>query len=445
MKFRTDFVTNSSSSCYVTSYRVQGIPFQPLEDDYMGEVSVSYAYVSIEDVIERIKSGASVDEIVTMFAESTCNRECLEHMFSEGLEYKILNSGLPYEETLEKVRDLEVKDDDPEYDEGNAHMAEVCLDRIRRFRKAMSRFSSASEIKEIKVIETYTGWGEFLSNSIESYIDSLAPEIKELADVLLDDDWWEDMSEAANATCYNVEDGTSHTAGSIDKDEIMQRYWDYFDSCDTDDLEDEIPKLEYIAAKVEGESAIPKIIDTLLNKKAVDYAEQFLDKMTAVGGKHAEVAEHLRAKVADAKEGKGNSKSTISQWKYVDPYPLFLRATLSLATALKTQTACPDGYELLTRAIAAGSAEAVNMQGVLYGGAVKLAEAFGQTVEKDYKKARACFEKALVIKPDLEIAKNNLKKLEDVEEAERVGREPDATLKWIVMQKRQSRNTAGQA
>ena len=83
----------------------------------------------------------------------------------------------------------------------------------------------------------------------------------------------------------------------------MQRYWDYFDSCATDDLEDEIPKLEYIAAKVEGESAIPKIIDTLLNKKAVDYAEQFLDKMTALGGKHDEVTEHLRVKVADAKTG----------------------------------------------------------------------------------------------------------------------------------------------
>ena len=112
----------------------------------------------------------------------------------------------------------------------------------------------------------------------------------------------ENPIKGTNPAAGNTPTG-SHTARSIAKDEIMQRYWDYFDSCDTDDLEDEIPKLEYIAAKVEGESAIPKIIDTLLNKKAVDYAEQFLDKMTALGGKHDEVTEHLRVKVADAKTG----------------------------------------------------------------------------------------------------------------------------------------------
>ena len=131
--------------------------------------------------------------------------------------------------------------------------------------------------------------------------------------------------------------------------------------------------------------------------------------------------------------------------KYQSADGLFLAAAGHNAYAQKTKTVCPDGYELLTSAIAAGSAEAINMQGVLYGGAVKIAEAFGQTVEKNYEKARACFEKALEIKPDLEIAKNNLKKLEDVEEAERVGREPDAALKWIYWQKRPSQNTAGQA
>ena len=144
-----------------------------------------------------------------------------------------------------------------------------------------------------------------------------------------------------------------------------------------------------------------------------------------------------------ADQGDENAVRSIQKYESADG--LFLAAAGHNAYAQKTGTVCPDGYELLTRAIAAGSAEAINMQGVLYGGAVKLTEAFGRTVEKDYEKARACFEKALEIKPDLEMAKNNLKKLEDVEEAERVGREPDAALKWICWQKRQSRNTAGQA
>ena len=144
-----------------------------------------------------------------------------------------------------------------------------------------------------------------------------------------------------------------------------------------------------------------------------------------------------------ADQGDENAVRSIQKYESADG--LFLAAAGHNAYAQKTGTVCPDGYELLTRAIAAGSAEAINMQGVLYGGAVKLTEAFGRTVEKDYKKARACFEKALEIKPDLEMAKNNLKKLEDVEEAERVGREPDAALKWIYWQKRPSQNTAGQA
>lgn len=144
-----------------------------------------------------------------------------------------------------------------------------------------------------------------------------------------------------------------------------------------------------------------------------------------------------------ADQGYDSAAKNIQMYQSADG--LFLAAAGHSAYAQKTETACPAGYKLLTRAIAAGSAEAVNMQGVMYGGVVKITESFGQTIEKDYERARACFEKALEIKPDLEMAKNNLKKLEDVEEAERVGRETDATLKWIVMQKRPSQNTAGQA
>jgi len=434
MKFRTDFVTNSSSSCYITEYWVQGIRFQPLPDDYTGEMSVSYAYVSIEEVIEKIKNGASVDEIVTMFAESTNNDDCLHQMFSEELQDKIWHSDLPYEEMLEKISKREFEG----ADEDDAYRAEDYLKRIRSFREAMSQFSSASEIKKISVINTYTGWGEFLSESIESFVDRLDSKTKELAEELLDDFWWNELEEAVEQTTYSVTDGkvTKTKQGFADtRDYILDMYWDRFDSLKIDEIEDEMPKLEYIATEVKGESSLPTIIDAMLNKGAAEFAEQFLDKMTAVGGKHAEVAERLKVQVADAKAGRWKDKS-FKLDKYVNPHLLFLSAVSSLATALRTKTESPDGYELLTRAIAAGSAEAINMQGVLYGGAVKMTEALGQTIEKDYVKARACFEKALEIKPDLEIAKNNLKKLADVEEAERTGRETDKTLKWIVMQKR---------
>lgn len=300
MKFRSDFVTNSSSSCYVISYRVQGIPFQPLPDDYMGEVSVSYADVSIKDVIEKIKSGASVDEIATMFAESTRNYDCLGHMFSEGLDSEIMNSELSYEETLKKISEGEFEG----ADEDDVYRASDYLERIQSFRERMNRLSSASDIKEIVETLTYTGWGEFLSDSIESFVGSLDTETLSLADRLLGDEWWSNMSEATEETHYSVPEGTIVTTkqGYADtRDYILDRYWDRFEDCDAEDVEYELPALEFIAAEVEGESCIPQIVEVLLSKNAVDCAEQFLDKMTALGGKHAEVAESLRVRVEEAK------------------------------------------------------------------------------------------------------------------------------------------------
>lgn len=274
----------------------------------MGKVSVSYAYVSIEDVIERIKSGASVDEIVTMFAESTCNRECLEHMFSEGLEYKILNSGLPYEETLEKVRDLEIRGDDPEYDENNSYRAEECLGRIQRFREDMRQLSSAAEITEIVDTTTYTGWGEFLSDSIQSFVDDdLDFDTKTLAEDVLGDDWWDEWESATTAFHYSVPDGavTVTKCGYEDmKDYVLERYLDEYWLSDDNGAEEEISNLEELAAAFDAEHALPSIIDTLLKNDAPKCAKQLLNRMAEQGGEYPKVAEQLKPKVEEAIEKK---------------------------------------------------------------------------------------------------------------------------------------------
>ena len=310
MKFRTDFVTNSSSSCYVVSYTVEGIPFQPLPDDYMGECSVSYADVPIDEVIEKIKNGASVDDIATMIAESTRNYDCLYHMFTGDLGKKIMHSDVSYEETLERISTGEFEG----VEEGDAERAKDYLERIRCFRKAMSRLSSASEIEEIVETVTYTGWGEFLSDSIQDFIDTLDSDTLELAGELLDDEWWEGIEEATTATHYNVTDGTSYTTKQIQgfdftRDSILDMYWEHLDDCDAEDLEDEMPKLEYIAEEVEGESYIPEIVDILLSKGIAEYAEEFLNDMKKIGGKHAEIAESLSAKIEGTKKEENSGQT----------------------------------------------------------------------------------------------------------------------------------------
>ena len=172
--------------------------------------------------------------------------------------------------------------------------------------------------------ETYSGWGEFLSDSIQNFVNSLDSDTLELAEELLGDgwsEWWDGIEMAEKATHYNVTDGTSFTTiqGYADPREyILDMYWKRFRDVDAEEIEDEMPKLEFIADKIEAELSLPKIVDALLSKGAVDYAEQFLNSMTDLGGKHAEVAEGLKEKVKEEKTGLTKEDETINIERFDD-------------------------------------------------------------------------------------------------------------------------------
>ncbi len=76
------------------------------------------------------------------------------------------------------------------------------------------------------------------------------------------------------------------------------------------------------------------------------------------------------------------------------------------------------------------------MLGVFFADPDSTASNFGVKVEQNREKAKKLFEIALTLNPGLKQAENNLKKLADVKEAEKTGREPDPALKWAIALKK---------
>lgn len=144
-----------------------------------------------------------------------------------------------------------------------------------------------------------------------------------------------------------------------------------------------------------------------------------------------------------AEQGFENAKKNIQRFQSANGLVQAALAQLSY-TANKGLTDFSKAHQLLRRAAEAGSAEACNTLGVLYADPEKPAEKFGRIGDQDRAQARAWFEKALALNPELEQAKNNMKKLEDLEEAEKTGRAPNAELKWAIALKPQ-RPAAGNA
>ena len=91
-----------------------------------------------------------------------------------------------------------------------------------------------------------------------------------------------------------------------------------------------------------------------------------------------------------------------------------------------------EGFELLKRALDAGLPEALNLMGIFCADEAKAAKTYGVTVREDREKAKSLFEAALALKPELAKAENNLKKVTDLIEAEKTGREPNSELKWQI-------------
>ena len=149
MKFRSDFVTNSSSSSYIASFLVHttngfDIPLELCENDDVDNALYPWQH-SRDHIIKEIMNCETVSELTDLLAE-----EC-----EGGLHKAYIPDWLE-----------DIKEDDPdEY--------ERLMSVIKEFRKQMSQFKSLDELETVILKEKFSGWGEDATDNLVDFLNHL--------------------------------------------------------------------------------------------------------------------------------------------------------------------------------------------------------------------------------------------------------------------------------
>ncbi len=163
MKFRTDFVTNSSSSSYCVTLSVKTadgkyIEFNPCPEDSDEYPSFSLR-TSAETLPARIKECRDMAELSKLLL-GEIDISQLEGQFEWGDEE-------------------EFEDDDWYDDEDRPLSPDV---KFELFKAELEAISDISSVKSVTISEIYSGWGEFASDGIESFLDNAASNVVDWKD-----------------------------------------------------------------------------------------------------------------------------------------------------------------------------------------------------------------------------------------------------------------------
>lgn len=156
MKFRTDFVTNSSSNSYIVNLSVKPRETDKIElnlypDGWDDDNALFRLRSGVKNVAERVKDSKTVSELAEVMVEESFGGDI------QGI--------------LKDYKECE--------DEDSVDLKDEVQRKIIRFREEMSKYSSLDELENVVIRENYHGWGECAYDTVGDYLARIHPEASE--------------------------------------------------------------------------------------------------------------------------------------------------------------------------------------------------------------------------------------------------------------------------